>query len=119
MLQLLRKNITGQRMRARAAGGAEGMLSGNRRTAHPTFYKLLELATRKGSELIGIDEVDSLELGKKADVIIIDILNPYLTPAKDPLTSIVLYGTSGDIDTVIVDGNILKYGGALIGKLLT
>ena len=60
-------------------------------------------------------EMGSLELGKKADVIIIDMLNPYLTPTKDPLTSIVLYGTSGDIDTVIVDGNILKYGGALTG----
>jgi len=39
--------------------------------------------------------------------------NPYLTPTMDPLTSVVLYGTSGDISEVIVDGNILKREGRL------
>jgi 5-methylthioadenosine/S-adenosylhomocysteine deaminase len=115
MLQLLRENIAGQRVRARAVGGAEGMLSGNRLTARPTFYELLELATRKGAETLGIDsEVGSLEPGKKADVITFDMVNPYLTPTKDPLTSIVLYGVSSDIDTVIVDGNFLKRDGHLV-----
>jgi len=109
ILQLLRENIAGQRARTRAVGGSEGMLSGNRLTSRPTYYELLELATRKGAEVLGVnDKVGSLEPGKKADIITVDMANPYLTPTKDPLTSIVLYGTSSDIDTVIVDGNILK-----------
>jgi 5-methylthioadenosine/S-adenosylhomocysteine deaminase len=109
MLQLLRENLAGQRTRARAVGGAEGMLSGSRLTARPTYYELLELATRKGAEALGVgDEVGSLEPGKKADIITMDMANPYLTPTKDPVTSIVLYGSSSDIDTVIVDGHILK-----------
>lgn len=114
VLQLLRQNIAGQRTRARAVGGAEGMLSRSTRTTRPTFYELLELATRGGAEVMGIDdEVGSLEPGMKADIITVDMMNPFLTPTRDPLTSIVLYGTSADIDTVIVDGNILKQEGAL------
>lgn len=90
------------------------MLSGSPMTARPSLYELLELATRRGAEALGIDgEVGSLEAGKRADMIIVDMLNPYLTPTKDPLTSIVLYGTPSDVDTVIVDGNILKQNGAL------
>jgi len=114
MLQLIRQNIAGQRARARAIGGHEGMLSGSRMTSRPSLYEFLELATRRGAEVLGIDaEVGSLVPGKKADVILVDMLNPYLTPTKDPLTSIVLYGTPGDVDTVIVDGKILKRDGTL------
>ena len=35
-------------------------------------------------------------------------MNPYLTPTQDPITSVFLYGTPGDIDNVIVDGKFLK-----------
>ena len=114
MLQLLRENITGQAARARAVGGFLGMQAGSRLTRRPSFYELMELATRRGAEVLGVDDkVGSLEEGKRADIIMIDMLNPFLTPTKDPLTSIVLYGTSSDIDTVIVDGRILKRDGEL------
>ena len=83
-------------------------------TRRPTFYNLLELATRKGAEAIGLgDQVGSLETGKQADVLTVDLGNPFLTPTKDPVTSFVLYGSSRDIDTVIVDGRILKHEGKL------
>ena len=115
MLQLLRQNIAGQAARARLIEGAEEMLASDPSTFRPTFYELIELATRRGAETLGIGrEVGSLEPGKKADIIIINMHNPYLTPTKDPLTSIVLYGSSADIDTVIVDGRILKRDGVLI-----
>jgi 5-methylthioadenosine/S-adenosylhomocysteine deaminase len=114
MLQLLRENLAGQAARARLIEGAEEMLASDRRSARPTFYELLELATRRGAQVLGIDgEVGSLEPGKKADIITIDMQNPYLTPTKDPLTSIVLYGSSRDVDAVIVDGRVLKKDGVL------
>jgi hypothetical protein len=69
MLQLLRENIAGQRARARAVEGAEGMLSGNRLTARPTFYELLELATRKGAETLGAREGSSHEHSPLWDLI--------------------------------------------------
>ena len=34
--------------------------------------------------------------------------NPLLSPTHEPLTSLVLYGSATDIDTVLIDGNILK-----------
>ncbi len=106
MLVLLRQNVIGQENLARQSG---------EESAEPSsFYDLLELATRGGAETLGIDgEVGSLEPGKKADVILFDMMNPYLTPTKDPLTSIVLYGSSSDIDTVIVNGVLLKESGRL------
>jgi len=108
ILQLLRQNIGG------LSSGAEEISPSTPRPRRPTFYEFLELATRGGAETLGIDgEVGSLEPGKKADIITINMHNPYLTPTKDPLTSIVLYGSSADIDTVIIDGRILKKDGAL------
>jgi 5-methylthioadenosine/S-adenosylhomocysteine deaminase len=86
------------------------MLASNSLSARPSPRRLLELATRGGAETLGIsDKVGSLELGKKADIILVDMLNPLLTPTMDPLTSIALYGTSDDISTVIVNGNTLKH----------
>lgn len=114
MNQLIRENISGQRRRARAVGGAFGMIASNKMTVKPSFYDLLELATRKSAEVLGIgDEIGCLEKGKKADIITFDMLNPYLTPTRDPLTSIVLYGNPSDIDYVIVNGKILKENGEL------
>lgn len=124
MNDLLREIREGQMTRARLVGGADGMLADNRRTARPTFYELLERATRGGAEALGIDkEVGSLEPGKKADLITVDMLNPYLTPTREPLTSIFLYATPADIDDVVCDGRLLKRDGKLtnidIGKALT
>jgi 5-methylthioadenosine/S-adenosylhomocysteine deaminase len=124
MNDLLREIREGQMTRARLVGGADGMLADNRRTARPTFYDLLERATRGGAEALGIDkEVGSIEPGKKADVITVDMLNPYLTPTREPLTSIFLYATPADIDNVICDGRLLKRDGKLttidMGKALT
>jgi 5-methylthioadenosine/S-adenosylhomocysteine deaminase len=114
MLQLLRQNIAGQAFRARLIEGAEEMLAGNRTIFRPTAYELLELATRRGAETLGIDgQVGSLEPGKKADIITVNMHTPYLTPTRDPLTSVVLYGSAADVDTVIVDGKILKRDGVL------
>jgi 5-methylthioadenosine/S-adenosylhomocysteine deaminase len=114
MNDLLREIREGQMTRARLVGGADGMLADSRRTVRPTFYELLERATRGGAEALGIDkEVGSLEPGKKADVITVDMLNPYLTPTREPLTSIFLYANPADIDNVICDGRPLKKDGKL------
>jgi 5-methylthioadenosine/S-adenosylhomocysteine deaminase len=88
------------------------MINDSRRTARPSFYEMLERATRGGAEALGIaDKVGSIEPGKKADIITVNMLNPYLTPTREPLTSIFLYATPGDIDNVICDGKWLKKDG--------
>ena len=114
MLPLLRENLWGQSNRARILASDESVLAGSRVTRRPTFYNLLEIATRGGAEAIGMDEeIGSLEIGKKADILTVDLNNPYLTPTRDPITSFVLYGSSRDIDNVLVDGRFLKRDGRL------
>lgn len=113
MLPLLRKNLWGQSNRARFIERSERESADNR-TRRLTYYDLLELATIGGARAIGMDrEIGSLESGKKADIITVDLNNPYLTPTRDPITSFVLYGSSRDIDNVMVDGRFLKRDGHL------
>lgn len=109
MLQLIRENLMGQSFRAGLLESAEQMFGEDRITSRPYLYEMLELATRKGAEAIGMDkEIGSIEVGKKADLITIDLENPFLLPTNDPLTSIVLYGSSSDIDNVMIDGKLVK-----------
>ncbi len=109
MTDLMRKQKNGMMTRASKVGGYLGMINDSRRTARPSFYEMLELATRGGAEVFKIDDmVGSFEAGKKADIITFDLMNPYITPTRDPITSVFLYGTPGDIDNVICDGKFLK-----------
>jgi len=109
MLDLMRKQRNGVMARASKTGGYLGMINAGRASARPDFYTMLELATIGGAKTLGIDgEVGSLEVGKKADIITFDLMNPYIIPTRDPITSVFLYGTPGDIDNVIVDGKFLK-----------
>ncbi|MBW2121141.1 MAG: amidohydrolase family protein, partial [Deltaproteobacteria bacterium] len=114
MFQLIRKNIIFQAYRAKLSGGVDEMMAADRKTSRPTYYELLEMATRKGAESLGLSkDLGSLEKGKKADLITINMNNPYLKPSQDPVTSIVLYASPGDVDNVIVDGRFLKRDGRM------
>ncbi|MGM0396225.1 MAG: amidohydrolase [Bacillota bacterium] len=68
----------------------------------------LRMATINGARGLQWDrEIGSLEIGKKADIILIDMEKPHLTPRHN-LVSSLAYSTYGsDVDTVIVDGRIL------------
>jgi 5-methylthioadenosine/S-adenosylhomocysteine deaminase len=55
--------------------------------------------------------VGSLEVGKKADVILVDFGKPHLTPVHDFYANVVYSARGSDVDTVIVDGKILMEGG--------
>jgi 5-methylthioadenosine/S-adenosylhomocysteine deaminase len=91
------------------------------RDASPEDVKLdqrdmLHLATLGGAQVWHLDEqVGSLTVGKRADVILIDSRRPHLDPLNDPATSVVLNAGPSDVDTVIVDGEIVKSGGVLVG----
>ena len=68
----------------------------------------LEMATITGARAIHMDdEIGSLEVGKRADVIIVDVSNPHQQPIYDPY-SVLTYATgASDVETVIVNGRIL------------
>jgi 5-methylthioadenosine/S-adenosylhomocysteine deaminase len=70
--------------------------------------KMLELITIDAARVLGLEnEIGSLEMGKKADIILIDLDKPHLTPAFMPVHRIVYEATGADVDTVMVEGEIL------------
>lgn len=70
--------------------------------------KFLEMATINGAKALMWDnEIGSLETGKKADIIVIDLDKTHVTPVNDPATTILYAANAGDIITTIVDGKIL------------
>ena len=69
----------------------------------------IEMATIKGAETLGLsDEIGSIEVGKKADIILIDTNAANMTPDSSSLSSNVIYSANGsNVDTTICDGKIL------------
>ncbi len=53
------------------------------------------------------DEIGSLEAGKKADVILVDMRKPHLYPMNMPVHRITYFANGNDVDTVVVNGKIL------------
>lgn len=71
-------------------------------------YEALELATIGGARALRLDhEIGTLELGKKADVVVFDMSGFNVRPARDPVKNLVYYGDVRDIRMVIVDGRVL------------
>ena len=71
-------------------------------------YEVLKMATINGAKTLGLeDKVGSIEIGKRADIIIID-LDTVLTKPVNNIVSEIVYNVKGNnVCTTIVDGNIL------------
>ncbi len=69
---------------------------------------VVKMATIDGARALGLEgSVGSLEVGKKADVILVDFRKPHLTPVHDFYANMVYSARGSDVETVIVDGNVL------------
>ena len=81
-----------------------------------TARRVLELATIEGARSMGVDaEVGSLTPGKRADLILVDTRDVNLAVLTDPAHMLVEAAQPANVDTVIVDGRVLKRGGELVG----
>jgi 5-methylthioadenosine/S-adenosylhomocysteine deaminase len=68
----------------------------------------LALATRGGAQVLGWDrEIGSLTPGLKADLVVIDLDQPHLTPIYDPYSHLVYAAIGADAHTVMVEGRLL------------
>ena len=84
---------------------------------HRTYYhdsnylppgKVLEMATIDGARALDMEkEVGSLEIGKRADIILVNMFKPHLYPLNMPVFRVVYFASGADVDTVIVDGKVL------------
>ena len=76
---------------------------------------VLKMATIDGAKVLGIDNITgSLEEGKKADIIFIDLNKPHLTPMYNPYSHLVYAVQGSDVDTVIINGKIVMKNRKLI-----
>ncbi|MEV4811011.1 amidohydrolase family protein [Micromonospora avicenniae] len=79
---------------------------------------VLRFATVAGAEAWGMsDRIGTLRPGKRADLILVDVSRPHLGPLNEPVTTIVLNAGPSDVDTVLVDGVVVKRGGRLVGPV--
>lgn len=73
-----------------------------------TGFKVLEMATIDGAKAIGKEkEIGSVEVGKKADLVLLnlDLINTSFS--QDPVASIVYSATQENVDTVFIDGKMV------------
>lgn len=71
-------------------------------------YDVLRMATIEGAKVLGMEnEIGSLEVGKKADIIIIDLNKPHLCPVHDIYSTLAYSACGSDVETVIIDGEII------------
>ena len=77
--------------------------------------EVLTMACRDGAKAFGLpDQIGSLEVGKQADVILIDLNKSRLTrPAKNIPSLLVNFARTGDVDTAIIDGKVLLRNGEI------
>jgi len=69
---------------------------------------VIRMATIDGARTLGLDgEIGSIEIGKQADLILIDTRKPHLTPIHHPASAVVYAAKGSDVQTVMVAGRLL------------
>jgi 5-methylthioadenosine/S-adenosylhomocysteine deaminase len=69
---------------------------------------VVQMATRGGARTLGLDaDIGSLEVGKRADLIVVDRAGPHLAPGPDPYSTLVYAARGTDVRTTVVDGDVL------------
>ena len=70
--------------------------------------KILEMTTIDGAKAFRMEEqIGSIEPGKKADIILVDLNKPHFYPLNMYVDKVTYFANGNDVDTVIVDGEIL------------
>jgi cytosine/adenosine deaminase-related metal-dependent hydrolase len=98
-----------EHMEAHAKG--ETVTHSSLRAAH-----VVEWATRGGAHAVGRGDLGSIEVGKKADVVLLkNDASPVSFPLLNPYGHVAFQAQRGDVHTVLVDGRIVKRDHRLVG----
>lgn len=74
----------------------------------------LRMATIDGARALGLGkEVGSIETGKRADMILVNLDGLHTTPRPDLVSTIVYAAEASDVDTTIIDGRVVMRQGRL------
>lgn len=75
---------------------------------------MLRMATIDGARALGLDrEIGSIEVGKRADLALLNLEALHTSPHPDPISTIVYAAEASDVETVIIDGRVVMRGGEL------
>ena len=90
------------------------------KTMDPTSldgYQVLKMATVGGARALGLDDADTLEVGKLADIIMIDLYRPNMQPINNIEKNIVYSGSKENVKMTMINGRILyEDGNFLLGE---
>jgi cytosine/adenosine deaminase-related metal-dependent hydrolase len=76
---------------------------------------VLRMATLDGARALGLDaQIGSLEVGKRADLIAVELAAPHVVPTEDPYSAVVFGCRASDVRHVAVDGRLLVQQRALL-----
>ena len=77
-----------------------------------TAEKVLEMATIDGARAVGLEaEIGSIEVGKKADIVVLDYNNAFMTPIHHPVSAIVYSALGHEASSVMIDGRFVMRDG--------
>jgi cytosine/adenosine deaminase-related metal-dependent hydrolase len=82
-------------------------------TAGLNAYEILKMATRGGAEVLGRDDIGTLEKGKAADIVLFDMNDIAYAGCHDPLVGIVTCGNTSLVKMTMVNGKIVVRDGEL------
>lgn len=79
-----------------------------------TAQKVLEMATIDGAHAVGLGhEIGSIEVGKKADAVLVDARSAFMSPVHDPVSALVYSALGHETSLVIIDGRIVFENGEI------
>ncbi|WP_181781431.1 amidohydrolase family protein [Pseudonocardia pini] len=117
LLTAMRSTLNADRLRANTeAQQANAPLPAPQLTA----AQVLEWGTVGGARALGLaDRIGTVEVGKRADLVLLRPRSPLggLALANHPAAAVVLHASRADVDTVLVDGRIVKRDGTLVADL--
>jgi 5-methylthioadenosine/S-adenosylhomocysteine deaminase len=71
-------------------------------------HTVVHMATSQGAKVLGFDRfIGTLEPGKKADIVIISLNKPHLTPLYDEYSHLAYTINGADVDTVLINGRVV------------
>ncbi len=75
---------------------------------------LFHAATVGGAQALGRSDLGRIEAGAKADIVLVDLANPWMRPARDPLRSLVFTAADRAVHTVFVHGTKVMEAGQVL-----
>lgn len=70
--------------------------------------EIVKMATINSAKVLGMDkEIGSLEIGKRADIVSINLDKPHLVPLFSPYSHLVYATNSGDVENVVINGKVI------------